>query len=216
MIRMLTAYTLEVDDAQYALAEILGQLDLEHNLLKNTAGMMVCHSDFVGTGVASEIAEKLPFDVVGGTSLATMTAGEDDSLMLSVSVLTSDDIEFSAFSAGRLDQPGSIAEAYRAVKKEKTPALVIPFIPLLVSVAHEQIMLDLDAVVDDAPVFGTVVADHTADYSTCHVRCERQVYQLHTLLPPEGRPLGLWPHQWTPFQGGVCGLCLRELGGQGG
>jgi hypothetical protein len=168
MMTMLTAYTLEVDDAEYALQEILEQLDLENKRLKNAAAIMICHSDFIKTGVAREIAEKLPFDVVGGTSLATMTSGADDSLMLSVSVLTSDDIEFVAFNTTDLANEESYAKAYNAAKKDGTPALVIPFVPLLIAVAHEQVMLNLDKAVGGAPIFGTVAADHTVDYSTCH------------------------------------------------
>ena len=168
MVKMLTAYTLEVDDKDYALKEILEQLDLEQNQKKNMAGIIVCHSDFIGTGVAQEIAGKLPFDMVGCTSLANMVSGMDDSLMLSVSVFASDEIRFSAFSASGLENRDSVAKAYTAVKLDGSPALVVPFIPLLLSVAHEQIMLDLDEVTDGAPVCGGVAADHTSDYSTCY------------------------------------------------
>lgn len=168
MVTMLTAYTLEVDDKAYALKEILQQLDLDANLKKHSAGILVCHSDFIATGVAQEISEKLPFDVVGCTSLACMTSGMDDSLMLSLSVYTSDDVQFSAFHADNLVDTAPMAAAYQAAKLGDKPALVIPFVPLLITVAHEQVMLNLDKVVDGAPIYGSVAADHTADYSTCY------------------------------------------------
>ncbi|MDL2317827.1 FIST C-terminal domain-containing protein [Eubacteriales bacterium OttesenSCG-928-A19] len=168
MLTMLTAYTLEADDKDYALQEILSQLDLEKNMRKNAAGVLICHSDFIATGVAQGIAEKLPFDVVGCTSLASMASGVDDALMLSVAVFTSDDIRFSAFSASDLAEATSMEKAYSAVKLGEKPSLVIPFVPLLVSVAHEQVMLNLDQAIGGVPIFGSVAADHTADYSTCY------------------------------------------------
>lgn len=168
MLKMLTAYTLEVDDKEYALKEILEQLDLENNLKKYAAGMLICHSDFIETGVAQEISEKLPFDVVGCTSLACMTNGMDDALMLSLSVLTSDDVQFSTFTAEDLADTQAMGTAYAAAKLGDKPSLVIPFVPLLISVAHEQVMLNLDTVVGGAPTFGSVAADHTVDYSTVH------------------------------------------------
>ena len=168
MVKMYTAYTLEVDDKDYALKEILQQLNLEQNQRKYTAGILICHSDFIETGVTQEIAEKLPFDVVGCTSLANMITGMDDSLMLTVSIFTSDDIRFSAFGASDLENRDSVAKAYTAAKLDNAPALVVPFIPLLISIAHEQIMLDLDEVTDGVPIYGAVAADHTPDYSTCY------------------------------------------------
>ena len=59
MINMITAYTLEVDDTEYALEELMEQLDLSSNLLKYSAGIMHFHTDFIETGVAKEIAEQL-------------------------------------------------------------------------------------------------------------------------------------------------------------
>lgn len=168
MLKMLTAYTLEVDDKEFALQEILEQLDLDNNLLKYAAGALICHSDFIQTGVAQEISEKLPFDVVGCTSLACMSTSMDDSLMLSLAVFTSDDVQFSAFTATDLAGTEAMDAAYQAAKLGDKPALVVPFVPLTIMVAHEQVMLNLDKVVGGAPVYGSVAADHTADYSTCH------------------------------------------------
>lgn len=169
MVNMITAYTLEVDDKEYALKEILDMLDLEHNLKKYSAGIMICHSDFIETGVAQEIAGKLPFDVVGCTSLANITNGMDDSLMLSISLFTSDTIRFSAFSVDNLVREDAIKSAYEAANMGgERPALIMTFVPLLIQVAHEQIMLRLDEASGGVPIYGSVAADHTADYSTCH------------------------------------------------
>ena len=55
MITTLTAFTHEIDDAAEATAEILAQLDLEHNLKQNSVGILTCYSEFVESGVVQNL-----------------------------------------------------------------------------------------------------------------------------------------------------------------
>ncbi|MDR0645490.1 MAG: hypothetical protein LBG46_00415, partial [Elusimicrobiota bacterium] len=95
MIKTLTAYTLEIDDSKKAVAEILSQLDMGKNLLKNSVGIISCYSEFIETGVVEALSESLPFEVIGYTTLSGCVRGVSSRLMLSIAVLTSNDVSFS-------------------------------------------------------------------------------------------------------------------------
>ena len=73
MIQMMTAFTTEVDEIDDALNEILGQLNLGA-LKKNSAGIITCHSDFADSGLIEALAERLPFDTIGATTMASANA----------------------------------------------------------------------------------------------------------------------------------------------
>lgn len=169
MLTMLSAYTLEADDAAFALNEILRQLQPEKRLKKHSVGLLYCHPDFMETGVAQAISEKLPFDVIGGTFLANMASGIDDPLMLTLSVLTSDDIQFSTLCAGNLEKENAVAEAYGQAAKGHSgaPGLILSFVPLKISVGVEPLIAQFDQTSGGAPVFGAVSVDHTSDRSRC-------------------------------------------------
>jgi hypothetical protein len=95
MIRTLTAYT-SADNRETALAEILEQLDLKKNLLKNSIGIINCHSEFIGTGIVEALCKEFPFKVIGTTTLGNSVHGGFAHMQLSIAVLTSDDIIFSS------------------------------------------------------------------------------------------------------------------------
>lgn len=170
MVTMLTASTFEMDDEAFAVDEVLAQLNLANNLKKHAAALMSFSPEFVETGVAQAIAERLPFDVVGTTSFTCMTPAEGDSLMLAICVLTSDEVEFSAMAvscAGSLD---AIGAAYRAMGDGRTgsPSLIVPFLPLMPDVGAEDIMVALDeATGRSVPLFGSVAFDHSAEHLYC-------------------------------------------------
>jgi len=93
-MRMLNAWTLELDDPAVAVAEILEQLDLENRLLAHSAGFITCSSDYVETGMVKAICDALPFEVVGCTPLTNAVNQEGGTLLLCLSVLTADDCRF--------------------------------------------------------------------------------------------------------------------------
>ena len=165
MIKMLSAYTLEADDAEYALSEILEQLDLEHNALRHSAGFLFCHPDFIGTGVAQSIAKALPFEVVGGTTICSLTEGLRDLTGLSISILTSDTVEFSAASLPGGHTPEDIVKVYRdgVGTRSGIPSLMFPF---ATSAIGDFAVRTLDELTDNrTPLFGTNTVDNTADSS---------------------------------------------------
>ena len=117
MVRMLTAYTLEADDMDFALEEILQQLDLEKRGLRYSAGILFCHPDFVETETAQKIAEALPFDVIGSMTVCNLAPGLDALTGLSVSVLTSDTVQFTVAMHSGDVKPGDVKQLYEDCKK---------------------------------------------------------------------------------------------------
>lgn len=168
MIKMLTSYTYEIDDVDVAVAEILSQLNLAENQLKHSAGLLNCYAEFVDSGVVRALCDALPFDVVGATTLGIATAGEVGLMMLSLTVLTSDDIAFSSAVTRPLrDEQGDIiAEGYRQALSghEGKPGMIITYTPLIEHVGGEVMVSDLDRISGGVPVFGTLACDHHPDY----------------------------------------------------
>lgn len=167
MIKTLTAYTYEIDDVDAAVAEIFERLD-SSSLMKNSVGLINCFAEFIGSGVVSALCEKLPFDTVGCTTLAGACPGQIDQALLTLTVLTSDDVDFSAVMSESLveEQDGPISEAYnRALKKLKgNPSLILAYAPLINHVGGDKIVDALDKASGDVPIFGTLALDHTQDY----------------------------------------------------
>ena len=165
MIQILTAQTLEADDIEFALEEILGQLDLENKGRKHSGGFLFCHPDFIETGVAKAIAEALPFEVVGGTTVCNLTEGLRDFTGLTVSVITSDTVEFTAASLAGCHTEEDIVKVYEEASagRSGTPSLIFPFVT---SSIGDIVVSTLDKLTDcKTPLFGTNAVDNTTDDS---------------------------------------------------
>ncbi|MDR1796526.1 MAG: FIST C-terminal domain-containing protein [Clostridiales Family XIII bacterium] len=168
-MEMRNAYTTEIDEAADALGEILDQLDTA-TLKANTAGVISCHPDFIESGVASYIAERLPFPVVGCTTIYGSANGEMGNYLLQVAALTADDARFAAVTSGPLGG-GNEKEALGAMAAEarealgEEPKLALIFFPVLKTVPGDALLGILDAAVGGMPLFGTVVAGSEPDLS---------------------------------------------------
>lgn len=171
MIKTLTAHTSEIDNAEAAVAEILGQLDIENNLMENSVGIISCHSEFIDAGIVDNLCKKLPFDVVGATTLGTAVHGGIAQILLTVTVITSDTLSFAAASTKPL-RPDTykdvLADAYNEAAKKLPgkPSLILTFAPLLFDIAGDYLVEAFDAITGGIPIFGTLAVDHTVDYST--------------------------------------------------
>lgn len=168
MIKMLTSYTYEIDDVDVAVEEILSQLNLAENQLKHSAGLLNCYTEFIESGVVRALCDALPFDVVGSSTLGIATGGEVGLMMLSLTVLTSDDISFSSASTASLsqEQAGPIAEGYQRALAghEGKPGMIITYTPLIEHVGGEVLVTNLNEAAEGVPIFGTIGCDHHPDY----------------------------------------------------
>jgi hypothetical protein len=165
---MLTAHTREIDDIETSVAEIVEQLNLEGRLLRHSVGIMTFHPEFLETGVIKAVSEALPFDSIGGTTSNVAIGGSMGELMLAVTVLTSDDVEFRAGHSGPIaDDPlPPVRELYtRLAPASGKPSLLLVFAPVMASVAGDDIVEALDAASGGTPLFGTLAFTHLPNCS---------------------------------------------------
>jgi hypothetical protein len=169
MIKMLTAFTEEIDDVEAAVSELLEQLDLDRRRLAHSLGIIHCFSDFVDSGVVKALSGKLPFDSLGSTTISASSSSGIGQMGLSVTVLTSDDVRFisgvSAPIAGSVDAP--LTELYGRITAglSEKPAMLMPFIPFLLDAGGDEFIEKLDALSGGIPAFGTLSISNESDYS---------------------------------------------------
>ena len=175
----MTAWTVEVDDAEAAVGEIKSRLDIKNNLLKNSIGIIACHYEFVHSGVVKAVCEALPFHVTGTISSAQSVADHADNLFLTLLVITSDDVEFDVVVTPSLhDEPGRvITKAYKAAaNRPEKPALVFAFAPFMLDNSGDEYINVLSEISGGAPFFGTLAIDDTDDFSNCFMICDGAHY----------------------------------------
>jgi hypothetical protein len=167
MIKATTAYTMEPDDVDYALREILTQLG--DNLLVNSIGLLFCNFEFLESSLVRKLCDRLPFDVAGCVSqgFAVNEAGEE--FMLTLMVLSADDVEFvSGISASLSDGgEGAVETLYRDLLARETnprePVLMFTFPPMGTGLTGNAIVRTLDRVSGGVPVFGSITVDQTVE-----------------------------------------------------
>ena len=180
MIRTLVAYTTEIDDEQFAIEQIKSQLELDDSLLSNSIGIIACHYEFVTSGIAQAIGEALPFDVVGTISSSQSVGGCADTLMLSIMVITSDDVEFVKVVTPSLMNESSkvIAESYKQTEERsvKKPAMILAFAPFMLQNSGDDYVSVITEASGGVPCFGTLAVDDTDDFSNCFTLCNGEYY----------------------------------------
>jgi hypothetical protein len=165
MTQVLTAFSLEPDNAEKAVEDILGQLDLEHKLLKNTVGLLFGYVDFINSGVVKSLCAKLPFDVLGCSSQGFVLHQAAEEVMLTLMVLTSNEAEFSAALSPPLtsqsDTEACIAALYRqaAASLKGSPSLMFLFPPLFPAVLSGRALNALNRESGGIPLFGAIAVD---------------------------------------------------------
>ncbi|MDR1313306.1 MAG: hypothetical protein LBQ12_06315 [Deltaproteobacteria bacterium] len=164
---MLVAQTLEPDEPELAVRDILAQLDLDRGLRRNSACIVHCNDAFMESGVAKAVCERLPFPTVGiNTFLNSSSGGLTDSMLLTASVLTSDDCRFAAGLSAPMGGgvAGPAARLYVETENllERRPAMGLVFAPFISTLATGELMVEaLDEASDGVPFFGTLAADYT-------------------------------------------------------
>ncbi|MDR3160269.1 MAG: hypothetical protein LBU28_01485, partial [Spirochaetaceae bacterium] len=126
MIRTFTVFTENIDDPDMAAAEIRDQIQKGPGFLKNTVGIIACHYEFVLSGAAQAVCSGLPFEVVGTISSVQAINEAQGTLLLTILVLTSDEVDFKTVCTDSLkeDPERVIAEAYTRTAGGEPPALI--------------------------------------------------------------------------------------------
>jgi FIST N domain./FIST C domain. len=183
---VLTAYTNEVDDVAVAVTELLEQLDLEANLCKNSVGIITCYAEYIDTGVVETLCAAFPFDVIGCTTVSNSVSGALGFNMLGITVLTADDVQFSAVLSDDLNEQAAqgieAAAAQALAGVPAAPGLVLVKMPLMNQVSGEHMLEVLDKAVDGAPIFGTLATDHTENYRYAQTIFNGQAYRSRMAL----------------------------------
>ncbi|MDR3174093.1 MAG: FIST C-terminal domain-containing protein [Treponema sp.] len=165
---MITARTGEIDDIGAAMADLLVQIDAGGPLRKHSVGLISCFADFISSGLVKELAEKLPFEIVGTTTLASEDVGGMGETLLVLTVLTSDELEFVTGLTGVItgEDPELLRPAYKKASenRQEKPALMLGFVPLLMNVSGDFFAEAWSDITGNVPIFGTVAVDHNSDY----------------------------------------------------
>ncbi|MCL2757456.1 MAG: FIST C-terminal domain-containing protein [Coriobacteriia bacterium] len=171
-MKMLNAWTMELDEPGIAVSEILDQLDLDTNALGYSVGLISCSYDYVESGIVKAVCDALPFNVAGCTTLTNANNEEADTMLLCLTVMTADDCQFAAAVTGPLqeDLEGMVQAAVREAGSslDETAKLALAFIPMfaMAGLGGEIILDSLDRALEDVPIFGTVACD--SDTATYH------------------------------------------------
>jgi hypothetical protein len=169
MIKMITASTKEIDDPRTAVGEILEQLDLEGTALARSVGLMNFHPEFLETGAAREVSGALPFDVVGCTTSNVAVPGDMGDLVLSATVLTSDDVSFAAGMTRpiRENSREPIGELYSSLRDAlpEKPSFLYALAPILTNIGGDEFIESIDEFSGSVPLFGSLAFTPRADFS---------------------------------------------------
>lgn len=180
MIKAYTAYTNEPDDTKAAVEQISSQLSLETRLLKNSVAIISCYADFVTSGVYEAVCKLLPCDVVGATTMTNTVRETGDDIVLTVMLLTSDDVSFATGLSEPITEEGEgpIRRAYEAAVSNLSgrPALILSYAPLLMNVGGDYFVKAFDHISGGIPNFGTIAVDHNDDYHEASVLYNGEPY----------------------------------------
>jgi hypothetical protein len=174
MIESFSFHTAEIDDSEAAAAEISSQLDLK-KLKKNSLGLISCYAEFISSGVVAALAKALPFPLAGTTTLAGAAGAVRGEMLLILTVLTSDDVEFAAAVTDPLsgEDEAPLRAAWEKVTSARRPegtgesarpALMLSFAPLLLNVSGDFFADAWTSITGNVPNFGTLAVDHNQDY----------------------------------------------------
>ncbi len=159
-MKMLNAYTFEIDDVQVAIEEILEQLDLDNQLLANSAAFITCSYDFIETDAAKAICEALPLSVVGMTTLNNAINEESGSTLLCVSVVTADDCQFTTVCSDVWNEANTQEITAKACNEvlsnlDTEAKLILFFAPMHIANNSEDIIAEISNFFKNVPIFGS-------------------------------------------------------------
>ncbi|MDL2218566.1 FIST C-terminal domain-containing protein [Christensenellaceae bacterium OttesenSCG-928-M15] len=172
MMQAISAYTLEIDEPAAALKEIRAQLEGQLDPCGSTVGILQCDPEFIESGVVAHLCGELNFPIIGGTCAGQATNAVAADFMLTLLVLTGDDVEFVSGRTLGLSEDlfGATARSYQEVSAGRTeqPKLIIAFPPIIEEFAGDWYVDAFERQCGKAPVFGSLAVD---DAITVYDRC---------------------------------------------
>jgi hypothetical protein len=229
MLTSKTAFTYELDSWEAAVNDILEQMK-DFPLCDNTVGILCCDTEFVNTGIYKAIAKALPFQVVGVTTMNQAVNGECGTLMLSLMVLTGDDVYFSVGLTENIENCTEATTPLWASYEEavtrlpEAPKLVICFPPYLPYHAGDIYIEAFETFCPGVPVFGTLaISNSSPSFEDCSVifgDSDSQAKMAYILVSgnvqPEFEVITLTESCKTPYSGEITkstGNVVNEVNG---
>jgi hypothetical protein len=172
MIRSIGLHTYEIDDADVAVEEIREGLK-DFPLSKNTIGIIMCDPEYVESGVYGALCEALPFPLAGATTTTQAICGEADILMLTIFVMTSDDVFFETAMTDEIGPGNDILTPTRAAFEEtlsrlpSEPKLLLLFPPMLAETAGDAYVEAFDELCPGVPQFGMPAISDSILFDNC-------------------------------------------------
>jgi len=169
MIKSATMYTYEIDNPEQAFNEIERQLKSKITLMKNSVGIMLCDPDFIDSGVVADLCKRFSFPVAGVTTSSQAVNDQAGDLMLTLMVLTSDDVEFAVGMTDPLDNGDMSVSIGDAIEQAKTTsvlplAMAMVFPPLLDDYPGDAYVEAFEKYCCKIPVFGTIAIDDSITF----------------------------------------------------
>jgi small ligand-binding sensory domain FIST len=163
MIKLYTAFTKEIDDAEAAVRDISEQLKPAENALKNTLGIVHFYYDCAPTDVIQALINALPFELAGCVSSYTTVSGEHNSIALSITMITSDDVTFSVHSVENIDKKtrkqttDEITALFSDLAGGKeSPKMVMPLMAVSQHFSGDDLVDISNSMPEPFPLFGTI------------------------------------------------------------
>ena len=175
MVKMHVARTSEIDELDVAMEEIKSQINFSA-LKKNSGGIIFCPIDFVESGLVSALCEFMPFDVIGMTSMASASEHGYGLYDLTLTVLTSDEVSFSAGMTNSIDSSTykhEIEELYKGLRGsvQDDPGLILSFMPYIRDVSGYEVVKAMDSTVGGIPIWGSITNSIDFNYESVHTIC---------------------------------------------
>ncbi|MDR3355384.1 MAG: FIST C-terminal domain-containing protein [Synergistaceae bacterium] len=156
------------------------QLELKGGLLENSIGIVTCYSHFIESGTLKAVCDALPFGIVGSTTLSNATPGSVGNMLMTVLVLTGDDVSFEIGLTEPIlsNDENVLREAYESAsaKLGRRPSLMLSFVPLLMNVSSDFYVETFTRISGGVPNFGMLSVDHNSDYRESQVICNGEAY----------------------------------------
>lgn len=169
MINCDTVFTYEIDDMETAFQEIKKQIDDKIQLMKNSIGIVMCHHEFIHSGALKYICKNLPFDTIGVTTASQAVNDAVGELVLTIFMITSDDVIFKTGLTGSLETgvADAVKSAYLKTSEgmDENPKLALVFPPLLIQNPGDIYPDAFTQLVPNMPVFGTIAIDDSVDFA---------------------------------------------------
>jgi hypothetical protein len=171
MIRSIGLHTYEIDDVAVATAEIQEGLE-DFPLLDNTIGIIMCDPEYVESGVYGALCEALPFPLVGATTTTQAVCDEADILILTILVITSDDVFFESALTDDIEGNEILAPTRAAFEAARNrlpsePKLILLFPPMLAETAGDAYVEAFDELCPGVPQFGMPAISDSPAFDNC-------------------------------------------------